>query len=609
MIKKQSVLKSTENPLRMQLRIANILAESVNLNIDAQRILQTIGEFFAWQVGEIWAVDKDKKVIICVSHWLASNKLKKIKELDYQAKVSIGEGIPGLIWKNKSPCWFGDIKSKLPEHISNQFIDVFGLTSCFGIPIIFKTEVLGMLLFYGSDIPEPDHEFLQLFTAIGQQIGMFIKRRRIEDELLHLSQHDLLTGLANRTILEKKINSEINYAVNHDTKAALLYLDVDDFKKINDSFGHELGDLFLEQVAHRLSEIGRDTDTVARLGGDEFAMLLVNMKTMTNILERAEEILVAMRKPYLIGTKEYLATLSIGISVYPDDAYNLKELITKADNAMYAAKKKGKNNIQISSKNKLFNSEVNKFVSNDWKQAMERKEFVIYYQPIVATYTNEIMGSEVLLRWRHPNGTESHAEEFIGVLQEGNLLVDVYKWMVKEICEHFIPCQQDEAVFANIHLSITQLTEDLIATVSDIFQKTEMNPNHFTFEIKESALQDTKLNLMYINSLKKMGVNIAIENFGSGISSINLLKNFMIDKLKIDCLFIAGLPDDPISSAIVAATIAMAKSLKMTTVAVGVENKAQLDFLKLQGCDEYQGGYFSNPLIFKHVTKVSDFLN
>ncbi len=204
MIKKQSVQKSTENQLHMQLTIAGILAESVNLNVDAQKILKTIGEYFSWQVGEVWAVDKDKNVIICVSHWLASNKLKRIKAIDYQAKVTIGEGIPGLIWKNKSPYWLGDIKTKLPESISNQFIDEFGLTSCFGIPIIFKEDVLGMLLFYGHAIPEPDRNFLQLFTAIGQQIGLFIKRRRIEDELLHLSQHDLLTGLANRTILEKK---------------------------------------------------------------------------------------------------------------------------------------------------------------------------------------------------------------------------------------------------------------------------------------------------------------------------------------------------------------------------------------------------------------------
>ncbi len=594
MIKNLFAQKLPENFLRMQLLIANILAGSVNLNIDAQKILRVIGEFFAWQVGEIWAVDKDKNLIVCVSHWLESNKLQKIKAIDYQAKVTIGEGIPGLIWKNKSPCWLGDIKPKLPEHISNQFIDEFGLTTCFGIPIIFKEEVLGMLLFYGQNIAEPDHEFLQLFIAIGQQMGMFIKRQRIEDELLHLSQHDLLTGLANRTILEKKMKTEMIYSINHDTKMALLYLDIDDFKKINDGFGHEFGDVFLEQVAQRLSEMTREIDTVARLGGDEFAILLVNMKTVASILDKANEILVAMQKAYLIDKKPYSATLSIGISVCPDEASNVQELIENADKAMYLAKRKGKNNIQLSLKNRQSHCEVAQ-LTDDLNKAIECNEFVLYYQPIVAISTNEITGSEVLLRWRHPKRGELHAADFMVELQEKNLFLDVYNWMFNKICNLCLLDKEDTAIFANVYLSIAQLTEDLTA-LSDAFKKTGMNPNHFTFQIKESALHNTKINLMLTGALKKMGSNIAIEHFGMGLSSINLLKNMMIDKLKIDCSFIAGIPDDPISSAIVAATISMARSLKIITVAVGVENNAQLDFLKFHGCDEYQGNLFSRPL-------------
>ena len=480
MIRKQSVQKSTENQLHMQLTIAGILAESVNLNVDAQKILKTIGEYFSWQVGEVWAVDKDKNVIICVSHWLASNKLKRIKAIDYQAKVTIGEGIPGLIWKNKSPYWLGDIKTKLPESISNQFIDEFGLTSCFGIPIIFKEDVLGMLLFYGHAIPEPDRNFLQLFTAIGQQIGLFIKRRRIEDELLHLLQHDLLTGLANRTILEKKINTEMSYAINHHTKAAVLYLDIDDFKKINDQFGHDFGDDFLEQVAHRLSSMVRETDVVARLGGDEFAILLVNMSGLANILEITEEILAAIRKPYLINGQEYLATLSAGISVYPDDASNADELITNADTAMYCVKKAGKNNIQLSSQTRpTLKRETTKFV-DDLYLAMKRNELIIYYQPIAALPTSEIIGGEVQLCWRHPSKGVIHANEFMVEVQDKNLLVDVYSWIFKTICSQYGLRQKEKGVFANLHLPIAGLTKDLNAVISDAFQKMDINLNHFT---------------------------------------------------------------------------------------------------------------------------------
>ena len=297
MEKRQSTRRSSEKLLYIQLSIADILAESVNLNVATQKILKTIGDFFEWALGEFWIVDKDDNVMMCVSHWLSNKELPIIKKIDFAEKITLGEGVPGLIWKNKSPCLLHNINTKIKtgyySHINHG--DSY---NCFGIPIVFKQQVLAMLLFYGKNIQEVSHKDMVLFTSVGRQIGKFIKRLHIEEELLHLSQHDLLTRLANRTFLEEKINTEINSTKYHNTRTVLLYLDIDSFKQMNDNFGHEHGDRILVNVAKRLTGSVREVDTVARIAGDEFAILLVNMKSIENILEVVEKILFTVRQPY-----------------------------------------------------------------------------------------------------------------------------------------------------------------------------------------------------------------------------------------------------------------------------------------------------------------------
>lgn len=589
--------RSSEKYLHIQLSVANILAESLTLNVATQKILKTIGEFFAWEVGEVWAIDNNNNAMICVSHWLSNNNLLKIRPQDFPSKLALGEGIPGLIWKNQSPCWLHNIKAKIST-INNQFMDKKDLNSCFGIPILFKKEVLGILLFYSNEVQEVNHNIIVLFTSIGKQIGSFIKRRRIEDELLHLSQHDALTGLANRSILEHRINTEISYALNHKTKTVLLYLDIDYFKQINDDFGHDYGDIILENVAKRLSETVREADTVARLGGDEFAILLVNMGSKAQILKMVEKISAAIRQPYTWDGKEYRITMSIGVSIYPYDGTDAKTLITSADCAMYHSKKNGKNQYQFASliKSRFTSDRRTKFALVDLQRALSQQEFTLYYQPIAAVQTNAVLGHEALLRWYHPNGKLLNLEEFIYDLEENKLLPDVYQWTVDAIFRQLSLMEEKKTSLGTIHLSLSHITDSLITQISDNLQKYSISPNKFTIGIKENSLLDTKANLILLSTIKKLGINIAVENFGSGVSSINALRNFRIDKLKLDSLFIAGLPDDPNSCAVVLATLVMARSLKISTVAKGVENKAQLNFLKAHDCDEYQGDYLSKPL-------------
>lgn len=576
-----------ESYLHIQLKIAAILAESTNLNTDAQKILNMIGEFFGWQVGEIWAVDPSKKVVICVSQWLASNRFKKIKALDYLTSHQKGEGVAGIIWKNKSPYWSQHVGISHPSWPTSM-VDKFGLNGCFGVPIHFNEEILGILLFYSQSIPTPDHELLELFSSIGQQIATFIKRRRIEDELLFLSQHDRLTGLANRTILEKRINTEINYALNHQTKAVLLYLDLDNFKHINDTLGHAMGDILLEKFSLRLGKLVRDADTVARLGGDEFAILLSNVKSNNFILSMVDKIFKSMQKPFSLAGKKQVVTLSIGVSVYPNDCNTGAELIINADKAMYRAKKSGKNNSQFFSEMGMLIHRDSNELMNDLPKAMEADEFRVDYQPILSINTNTIVGHEAKLRWQHPQGRVLNVLEFLPVLLEKNIFSEVQTWFIMAICSQLYKWREQQFDPGIVHIPMLQLTEKFISTLKQYFGEDKLSFKILAVEINEAMLLETTRHLTTIIDLKKLGISIVIENYGAQTSSINLLKNFRVDSLKIDHSFIVGLPDDLNACAVVKATIAMAKSLKIKTIAEGVENQSQLGFLKAQGCDEYQ---------------------
>jgi diguanylate cyclase (GGDEF)-like protein len=593
MKKRLPINELPENYLRIQLRIAAILAESVNLNTDAQKILETICEFFSWQVGEIWAVDKRKNEVICVSQWLSGSGLEKIKESNYQSTRQVGEGLAGVIWKNKSPYWSMELKTHFNG--TEKLIGDLGLNHCFGMPIHLKEDILGVLLFYGKNISQIDEYFLIFFNAISYQIGAFIKRRRIEDELLRLSQHDRLTGLANREILENKINTEIAHALNYNTKAVLLYLDLDDFKKINDSFGHATGDFLLKEVSRRLSSVTRATDILARLGGDEFAVLLVNIKSKQDMMDAAEKIAYAMGQPYFLEGAERIITASIGVSIYPDDCSNAEELINNADKAMYFAKKRGKNQCQILSNNcVVLDHEISKLM-DDLPYALERHEFIMYYQPIVAFSTNSIIGHKALLCWRNSSGRLLFPDEFVPALQEKGLLQAIHQWIIEEYCRQASIWEKDNHNAGNIHLPIMQLNDHLIETVSKNVEKAHLKYKNIALELRENMLLETRSNFILINKLKKLGVSIVIENYGVHTSSINLLRNFLVDKLKIDLSFIESLPKDSNSSAIVIATIAMAHALKIKVIADGVVTKEQFNFLKKHGCDEYQGNYFKKP--------------
>jgi diguanylate cyclase (GGDEF)-like protein len=582
--------------LAIQLAVATALATATNLNNAAHGILKTICEVLDWQVGEIWAIDQSANVLKYVANWHTHTIPMKLEQISQEIGFGRGEGIPGYIWEIEAPYWVSDM-SKEKISFRNEYLMKLNLKSCFGFPIFFQNEMLGIMLFFGNSERPPDPDFVTLFTSIGNQIGTFIKHKRIEGNLLYLAQHDILTGLANRAVHEDSLNNAIINANRHHYMAALLYLDLDNFKKINDTLGYVKGDFLLQEAARRLRRVTRETDSIARFGGDEFAIVLPRIRSKEDVIIIAQKILYIISRPFLIDEQEFYMTISIGISLYPDDGHDVQTLLKNADMALYHAKERGRNNYQFCQRSMEVINQQKVKLENELHSALKKQEFLLHYQPIVELKTGKITSLEALVRWCRSDGRVMLPNEFIPLLEQSNLILSIGEWIMQTACEQMKKWQQLTKISIAINISVHQLDMNFITAVAKILKAAQLSPGQLVLELTESTLmQETESNIYILNALKDLGVHISIDDFGTGYSSLSYLKNFTVDSVKIDKSFIASIPDNPSSTAIVSAVIAMAHSLNIKTIAEGVETKEQLDFLKEMNCDEYQGFYFSKPL-------------
>jgi diguanylate cyclase (GGDEF)-like protein/PAS domain S-box-containing protein len=424
--------------------------------------------------------------------------------------------------------------------------------------------------------------------------------RALTLKLAYIAQHDPLTGLPNRALLKDRLDQSISNARRHHTAMAMLYLDLDRFKHINDSQGHLVGDQLLQTVALRLTECVRATDTVCRLGGDEFVILLFEVTHTQDAAVIAEKILRSIRMPQLLGDQEMHVTASIGIVVHPGDGTGAEALLQNADSAMYEAKNRGRNNYQF------YRSELNSSASerlsieSDLRQAIERREFELHYQPIMNLRTGAVAGVEALLRWQHPALGLVLPDRFISIAEESGLIVPIGHWVLREACGQAKSWQ--EAGFSNLRLAVNISTVELrskefVAGVRAILSATDFDPQRLELELSEAFLmQDSKSTAIVLGAIKGLGVSLALDDFGTGYSSLSYMRRFPIDTLKVDRSFVHDLTMDAGDASVVSAIINMGRSLHMRVVAEGVEAEDQLEFLTQQGCSEAQGQHFSRPL-------------
>lgn len=421
-----------------------------------------------------------------------------------------------------------------------------------------------------------------------------------EERIFHLAHFDVLTELPNRASFQNQLEQAILHASRQHSRLAVLFLDLDHFKLINDASGHPAGDELLKQVAGRIQALLREDDVVARLGGDEFTILLPDIKGSKDVAHVAEKILESMEQPFTLGQDEVVVTSSIGISTYPDDGEDRSTLLKNADAAMYQAKAQGRNNFQFFTTEMNTRAQQRLSMESAMRRALEHDEFLLHYQPQVSLESGHIIGVEALVRWQHPHEGLISPATFIPVAEDSGLIVPLGEWVMREACRQHQQWLNSGLPLMRMAVNISArqfMHQNLLSMMAEVIRDTGINPEYLELELTESIIMEkVEETVTTLHELRNMGVYLSIDDFGTGYSSMAYLKRFPIDKLKIDRSFVRDLATDPDDAAIVSATIAMAHNLNLTVIAEGVETEQQLQFLRENGCEEMQGYFFSMPL-------------
>ncbi|MEN6420736.1 MAG: EAL domain-containing protein, partial [Smithella sp.] len=426
------------------------------------------------------------------------------------------------------------------------------------------------------------------------------ERKRIEQELNHMATHDALTGLPNRLMFSQLLNHAIQTAHRNSKQLAVFFIDLDRFKTINDSLGHDAGDKLLKEMALRFKQSLRTADVVGRLAGDEFIILIEDFNDLKQVETLAHKILATVIKPMVLMGEECRVTASIGISIYPKDGEDEQSLMKNADVAMYFAKEEGKNIFQFYSKNIQSIANEKMSIETNLRRALERNEFFLNYQAKLDLKTGKITGVEALLRWQNPYLGSVTPLQFIPVAEETGLIIPIGRWVLKTACAQNAAWQKQglPPVCMAVNISLRQLMdENLLSDIRCALRETGLASNRLELEITESMVMHNPARLIpLLAKIKEMGVRLAIDDFGTGYSSLAQLKNFPVDTLKVDRSFIRNIPQDTENKAITEAIINMGKTLSLVVVAEGVETQEEESFLKEKVCDEMQGFYFSRPI-------------
>ncbi|MEZ6072060.1 MAG: EAL domain-containing protein [Pirellulales bacterium] len=441
-----------------------------------------------------------------------------------------------------------------------------------------------------------DHGQVTHFIAVHEDITA---RKDAEARIEHLAYHDSLTGLSNRTELQNRLSQAVETARRHGRSLALHFIDLDRFKVVNDTMGHAVGDALLQAVAARLRDCLRASDTAARIGGDEFAVLQPEIESSAGAAKLAEKILAAMAEPFRLCGRDVYISPSIGISVFPLDSHRPDDLLRNADMAMYTAKSEGRNNYQF------FTAALNAHlrdrlaVEADLHSALEKDQFVLYYQPQVNLATRRLTGVEALVRWQHPTRGLLPPSAFVGIAEECGLIHGLSCWVLEQVCA------QNAAWLAaglprcraavNISSANFKLA-DFCQVISDVLDRTQLPAELLELEVTETLLLKDDHMVTVIPQLKAMGVTISIDDFGTGYSSLNYLRRLPVEKLKIDQSFVNGLPNGQDDAIIAKAIIELGHALGLAVIAEGVETEEQLNYLHEHGCDEGQGFLFGHPM-------------
>ncbi len=492
---------------------------------------------------------------------------------------------------------------KFDELVNDGEVESVGAPSVdwLGVPLKTGETTFGVLVVqsYNQGIRFGEQD-MEVLIFVSQHIASALERKQAAETIRHLAYHDSLTSLPNRMLFRDRFLHALALAHRKKEILAMLFLDLDRFKKINDTLGHAAGDRLLQAVAERLKKMLREGDTIARLGGDEFMILLSGVKAVEDAAKVAEKILFAIRPSFTINGHELHITTSIGISLYPYDGHDTDTLVKNADIALYRAKEYGRNNYQLYTASMNARAFEQLALENSLRRALEREELFLMYQPLIDLKSRAISGLEALVRWQSSNGQVHPPDSFIPLAEDTGLIVPMGEWILNSACRQVKLWQAQglQLYPVAVNLSAHQFQQqNLISEISKALEESHVEPQYLAIELTESTiLKNADQAIDTLRELKLMGIQISIDDFGTGYSSLSYLKRFPVDALKIDRSFVNDCIENADDAAIVSAIISMAHSLKLQVVAEGVETGTQLEFLRSQNCDKMQGYLISPPV-------------
>jgi diguanylate cyclase (GGDEF)-like protein/PAS domain S-box-containing protein len=528
--------------------------------------------------------------------------------ISLDASVPEGGGLVGIAYRSGAPCVSNDYHRDERTRPWRAEAERAGIAAAAAIPLRREGRAVGVLLFYSREKRAFDEEIVGLLERMAENLvfaldnfSLELQRRQAEERIQYLATHDALTGLPNRAMFSQVLSLTIESARRYGRRFAVMFIDLDRFKTVNDSLGHEAGDKLLLEIAGRLKQVLRASDVVARLGGDEFVVLVQEVTDGTQVAIVARKILSVVLKPMVLLGHECRVTGSIGIALYPSDGPDEESLMKNADKAMYVAKDEGRNSFQFYSQDIESQGLEKMALETNLRQALEKREFSLHYQAKVALETGLISGVEALLRWQSPALGSVPPAQFIPVAEETGLIVPIGRWVLRTACAQNMAWQRQglPPVCVAVNLSPRQFTDDdLLDDIAEILEETGMRGDLLELEVTESmVMQHIDRAVKVLTAIKGLGVRLAIDDFGTGYSSLAQLKRFPIDTLKVDRSFIREIPNDSDDKAITEAIIAMGRSLSLTIVAEGVETEEQQAFLRQHDCHQMQGYYFSRPIV------------
>lgn len=553
-----------------------------------------------------------------------------------QNKLSYVQGIPEWEWYVGAGIYTDDIDAQIEEKTKELHQNFFiSLITSMGLFLILTLtmgyfyrrlnakiradftaffEFFNSLAHFNYPIDKKELRFAEFETLALSANSMLEEKLTLERKLSHLAHHDHLTGLPNRALLSDRIHQSIKNAKRYDQQLALCFVDLDNFKKINDSFGHSYGDETLLQVATRIQNILRETDTLSRIGGDEFIILLEDIKNRENLAAIVTKILDSFKTAFNIHGQTFFLTASIGVSLYPSHGDNTETLLKNADTAMYKSKHIGKNTFSFYDPTMSKKALEMVAIENELKSAIKNNELEVFYQPQVDLNSNELVGIEALVRWNHPEQGLLFPGYFIPYAEESRMILPIGSFVLEQACKDYMrlknECGFDGRVCVNVS-GIQLENEDFLGKLAKILRHSAIPPTALELEITESIfMKDVTRWIEILKKIRSLGVKVAIDDFGTGYSSLNYLRRLPADKLKIDISFVRDLLHFDDAQAIAKAIIVLAKSLNMTTLAEGVECKDQADYLQKIGCDEAQGFLYEKAISFSDVADfIKDFHN